>query len=622
MKSTRRISTALWVSLLALLIAAIPLAGLHVAAPDASARWTGVFLLVVAVVTLVWALLAVQRARDDIAAARHADAKLRESEAKFSGILNIAADAIISVDEERRIVHFNWGAEQIFGYTAAEVAGQKLELLLPARFRSAHAAYVEEFGHAPEAARRMGHRREIFGVRKSGEEFPAEAAISKLRVSSNAVLYTVVLRDMTDRKRGEENQRFLASASALLGSSVDYKETLVHIAEVARPMLADACILDVVSGQAISRMVSSHDDEDAAEALLVLATRYPLTWDSPSMVVDVLRRGEPVLLATIDPDLAEARSRNDEEAAMDQRIGVKSTMILPLVSGGRVKGAITLMRTRSLQPYAAADLELAGELVQRCAFALDNALLYRTALRATDARDSVLGVVSHDLRNPISAIAMCARVLRESPPDGLAEREQLLDAITASTDWINRLIQDLLDVASIDAGHLSIERSHETAHAIVDAAVGMLAAAATERHLTVRHEVAAGTPAVYADAARVVQVLSNLIGNAVKFSPSGGEIVVHASVFGGEVMFSVGDDGPGVRPEDRAVIFERHWHARGGAAGRGTGLGLAIAKGIVDAHGGRIWVTSRPGTGSTFFFTIPVTILSDGPETLRADQAD
>lgn len=144
----------------------------------------------------------------DITDRKLAEDALRLSEAKFAGIVNISADAIISIDSEQRIVHFNNGAEEIFGWQAAEMIGQTLDRLIPERFRAGHPQQIRSFGASPVAARRMGERREIAGLRRSGEEFPAEASISKIIVGDQRI-FTVVLRDVSERKQREETYRRL-----------------------------------------------------------------------------------------------------------------------------------------------------------------------------------------------------------------------------------------------------------------------------------------------------------------------------------------------------------------------------------------------------------------------------
>ncbi len=182
----------------------------------------------------------------DITERKRLEEDLRLSEAKSSGIVSISADAIISVDENQRITLFNEGAEKIFGYSKAEAIGASLDILIPERFRAIHREHVAGFTASPSTARRMGQRETpIFGVRKNGEEFPADAAISKLDVEGKPIM-TVALRDITDQKRIENEQRFLSEVGAVLTSTLDYEDTLTNIAQLAVRDLADYCIVDVV----------------------------------------------------------------------------------------------------------------------------------------------------------------------------------------------------------------------------------------------------------------------------------------------------------------------------------------------------------------------------------------
>ena len=171
---------------------------------------------------------------------------------------------------------------------------------------------------------------------------------------------------------------------------------------------------------------------------------------------------------------------------------------------------------------------------------------------------------------------------------------------------MNRMIEDLLDVATIDSGHLRIDRDEQQLPPLVDRVLEMTQGSARERGVSLMDDLPPSLPAVTVDPTRFVQVLANLVGNAVKFTEAGGKVTISAQDRGTEVVVAVADTGIGIPAEHLPHIFDRHWHARRTAPTLGTGLGLAIAKGIVEAHGGRIWVQSTEGTGSTFFFTVPV----------------
>ena len=596
----RRFRVGLWVALLALLI---PLGiTLSEIAAGGDQPWVRLTALIVVAATLVAALAQQRSFEARVRGQQEADEAIRASEAKFAGILEIAADAIISVDQSQRIVHFNHGAEKIFGYRAEEVIGRHLATLLPPRTREVHDAHMQRFSAGPEVARRMGERREIFGLRKNGQEFPAEASISKLE-TPNGALYTVVLRDVTERKRAEEDERFLSAASAELGRSLDLEEALRVAVDLPVPRLADACLIDLRVGEdGFRRLASTRQRSDLGPALSALAAA-PLTTDSPSPIIDVIRRGRAELVPAVDDGWLEG---NEELGLVPewQRLGARTLLIVPLASASQTLGALTLIGVND-RSFGEDERALADKYTAIAAGALANATAYAIARRATRARDEVLSDVSHDLRNPISAIAMCARALQDAAPADEVARNELLVTIRESTEWINRLIQDLLDVAVIESGKLSLQLREQDPAPLALQARHMFEVEAMGHDIQLDAKIATNLPLLSADGARIVQAMGNLLRNAIKFTPNGGRITIGVDARDGHVEFSVSDSGPGIPLENQPRLFDRYWQSSNGARARGTGLGLSIAKGIVDAHGGDIWVRSTPGEGSTFTFAIP-----------------
>jgi PAS domain S-box-containing protein len=552
--------------------------------------------------------------RRDFTGRARADAAARASEAKFSGILEIAAEAIITVDERLRIVHFNHGAEEIFGYAHAEVLGRPLDMLLPSRHAQDHEAHVRAFAAGAEASRRMGGRRQIHGRRKNGEEFPAEASISKLQ-TPGGLLFTAVLRDVTERLRIETHQQALSTAGMQLSQAPDYEEALAVAAQLPVPSVGAWSVLDVVeeteSPDPLFRRIASHHPDPDVDAALREWEAEPLDWDSPETAVDVLRTREPHLVVAASTDWIEAHVATPRHLDVARRMGMHSLIIVPLVAHDRVFGVWTIGSSTE-HVFDDADLELSKALAERAAQAIENARLLRRARRATAARDQVLSVVSHDLRNPLSAVSMLARRLVDAA-NGNDEQRTIGSHILTSVSWMHRLMQDLLDAASIDAGRLSIELEPQEPRQLVDAVVQMFADRAASQRVQLHTELADDVPRVSADGSRIVQVLGNIVGNALKFTPADGTITIGARYASGEVTFSVRDTGCGIPASELPRVFDRFWHARRTSATRGTGLGLAIAQGIVRAHGGRIWAESTEGEGSVFSFTIAVAPGGGGP---------
>jgi signal transduction histidine kinase len=323
-------------------------------------------------------------------------------------------------------------------------------------------------------------------------------------------------------------------------------------------------------------------------------------------VVDVMRRGQLEHVPDVTEEWLEAHSADLDELDRMRAVGMRSLLLLPLRARDHVLGVLKVFRTQPGRPFTEAEQAAAEELALRAAFALDNARLYETAQQATIARDHALGVVSHDLRNPISAIGMCARALLTATPAEDAERRGLVTTIVDSTELTQRMIRDLLDVASIEVGRLSVEKRHVDPVIVLDRAVGLFARDAADRGVGLRIASLPPLPTCLGDTERLVQVLANLLGNALRFSERGNEVVVSAAREGAMVEFSVRDNGPGIPASELGKIFERYWTVRRNAPKGGTGLGLAIARGIVEAHGGRLWAESALGQGSTFRFTVPV----------------
>jgi PAS domain S-box-containing protein len=369
---------------------------------------------------------------EDIWERKRAIEALSLSEAKFSGIVSIAADAIISVDEQQHILLFNDGAEKIFRCRREDMLGKPLDLLVPERFRAAHRARFARFVAGGEVARPMADRQEIFGLRQDGEEFPAEASISKVAVGGTT-FFSVVMHDISYRK--------------------------------------------------------------------------------------------------------------SVEAALQ---------------------------------------------------------------RAVTARDDVLGIVAHDLRNPLSTIIASTALLERPGPEPERRDETVRHVITRSAHRMNALIQDLLDVAMVEAGQLKVDCARLSAADLLREAVDTQASLVESSGLVLQLDVAADVPVIWGDRNRLLRVLENLVGNAIKFTKEGGRITVGAAQRAGEVVFSIADTGSGIPVDNLPHVFDHFWQAAGRTKRLGAGLGLPIAKGIVEAHGGQIWVESTVGHGSTFLFAIPL----------------
>ncbi|MEO5588912.1 MAG: ATP-binding protein [Gemmatimonadaceae bacterium] len=285
-----------------------------------------------------------------------------------------------------------------------------------------------------------------------------------------------------------------------------------------------------------------------------------------------------------------------------------NTIVVDLMGRTGTKlGVIQLWDKKDGLNFDESDSAILTQLAQLAAVALENARLFRAAQDATHARDDLVAIVSHDLRNPVHTIHMAASFLLEIAPanDRRTQARRQLEVIQRSAMRANRLIQDLLDVAKIQAGGLAVDTTVVEVRSLVDEAVESATPLAAAAQIVVTCDVPDEIPAVASDRERVLQVFSNLVGNAIKFTPRGGQIRIMSALENGEVRITVADSGPGIPAENLDHVFDRYWQAKS-TAKLGTGLGLSIAKGIVEAHGGRIWAESPPGSGAEFNFTLPL----------------
>jgi PAS domain S-box-containing protein len=540
----------------------------------------------------------------DISERKRLEGELRFAEAKSSGILSISTDAIISIDEQQHITQFNEGAEKIFGYSKTEAIGAPLDMLVPERLRAIHRSHVAMFAVSPVVARRMGMREGVIvGRRKNGEEFPADAAISKLEVGGTRVL-TAIVRDVTEQKRIENEQRFLAEVGKALATTLDYEETASRVAEVAVQGFSDFCVVDLVDNEGEMRRVRVVSRDPSRDWICDRLLRAQVGQQRP-LIQSALESRQPVVVRR-PPFQDVAMLAGDADQIQRLRaIELQAVMIIPLVAHGRLLGAISFLFEN---PYwdAREDLRMAQEIASLAALAIDDARLYRVARQAVQARDKVLGIVAHDLRNPLSAILIEARLLRRRGPE-LERRSQASgDAIRRAATRMERLIQDLLDATRIEADALMIEARRVNVAEVTSDAVRVEEPLASSMSVELRLDLERELPDVWADRDRLLQVFENLIGNAIKFTPPGGSITVGATRQGTDVLFWVRDTGQGIDIANQPYVFDRFW--QGGTKKRGgAGLGLPIVKGIVEAHGGRVWVDGALGQGSTFRFTIPTT---------------
>jgi PAS domain S-box-containing protein len=567
----------------------------------------------------------------DITARQKAEQAIRDSEERYRGLAEASVEGIL-IHDKGIILDANPAFARLLGYDLSEIIGvNAIDLLASPESRE---KLLTEMG------KRSSGPYEVVGVRKDGSQIDVEITARSIAFNGSMVRVAAV-RDITDRKALEKQEReliheqearavaehaekraeFLSEASRVLSMSFDYHTTIAQLARLAVPELADYCAVDVVEGEkGFVRVGFAHSDparEEEFRAKLTVFHPEDVSLEHP--VMKALIRGESTLITDVTETGLHAAVFNEEQFQVLRSLNPKSLVTVPMMASGKIGGALTLVSSTEGRRYTIEDVTLAEELGRRAAMAVENARLFDEAELATKARDDMLAIVAHDLRNPLNTIFMSSELLLEvvGETEHPMEHKQLAIVQRAATR-MNRLIQDLLDVKRIEGGNLALETRDTDPSSVVSEAIEILRPVAAASSLRLESDVAPDFPLIAVDPPRIQQVLSNLVGNAIKFTPAGGQIVLRANPADGEARFAVVDNGPGIAPDALPHIFGRFWQGKR-TDRRGIGLGLTIAKGIVEAHGGRIWVESQLGAGSSFYFTVPLAAHQEAVKELRTN---
>jgi len=411
-------------------------------------------------------------------------------------------------------------------------------------------------------------------------------------------------------RKMQTDARFLSDAAEILSSSLDYSTTLKSVVRLAVPQFADWCVVDLAENGKLQPAEIAHADQNKLTIAQTLRQKYMPSPEFPFGAIRVMQTKRAELFPEITDEWLRDNARDPEHYELLRRLNVRSIMVVPLTVGDQFLGTLTFASEQTRR-YGPDSMSFAMDVARHMASAIQNARLYAAAERAVQARDEaisardeVLRVVSHDLRNPLGNILMSAKML-EAPSIPDDKRRSLLQVIHRAAVRMNRLIDDLMAVARLREGReIPFNVQSENPLEIMEEACDVFTANARAKSIDLRCDRSGPVPVIKADRHRVLQVLSNLLDNAIKFTPQGGRVTVTCRPYEDKVRFTVSDTGRGIEHEHLGKIFDLFWQARP-TAHMGAGFGLAIAKRIVEQHGGRIWAESKPGVGTTFFFTLP-----------------
>jgi PAS domain S-box-containing protein len=518
---------------------------------------------------------------------------------RLATIVQQSNDAIISQDLEGNILTWNRAAERLYGYSEAEALEMNIAATMP-EGSSEMLAHLDAARHGRQAPPVEVKRRA-----KDGRILDVWWTAAPLFEDGRLVGIVTTARDITERKKLERERQ----------SHLDAMERFYRVSALFLSEQTTGAVLHELLDTAIA--ISQADfgniqmlDPTSAHLEVVAHRNLPDWWleywagamgHGASGTALAARKRVVVEDVTQSPIFV-----GSEALDVQLKAGIRAVQSTPLIS--RSGALIGMISTHWKAPHHIPEqtLRLLDLLARRAADLIERVQMEAALRDAVQARDQVLGIVAHDLRNPLTLIMTQSSKLMHRPSSELERRNQKpAVVISRAAARMNRLIQDLLDVTRLEAGRLPVERRPLSSGALAAEAVDMQVAFAASSSIDLRLALARDLPEVWVDRDRLLQVFENLIGNAIKFTKSGGWITVGAEARNQEVLFWVKDTGVGISAEELPHVFDRFWQAAAGVGRPGAGLGLSITKGIVEGHGGRIWVESTAGQGSNFYFSIP-----------------
>jgi PAS domain S-box-containing protein len=595
-------------------------------------------------------------------AERRARLAAERAEASLATTLRSIGDAVIATDARGDVTFMNPVAERLTGWSDDEARGRPLQKI----FRIVNEHSRREVENPVDKVLETGlvvglANHTVLLDRRSERETPIDDSGAPIRNEAGEIQGVVlVFRDVTDKKKEEARRDFIAEATSTLAQSLEYQTTLVELARLFVPRLADWSAVDVVDSRTRlpRRLAVMHVDRAKIELAQRLADRYPEPPEARTGLPNVLRTGRAELYPEITGDMLRAGARDAEHLRLVQSLQLRSAMVVPLVARGHTLGAITLVQAESGRRYTRDDLAFVEDIARRAAIVIDNAQLYaseREARLAADVanrtKDQFLATVSHELRTPLNAILGWARLMSSAASDE-ARRGRAIEIIERNAVAMTRLIEDLLDISRIISGKVRLEQDRVDMAEVVEAAVDALRPSLENKELRLEvtrspddqgdpddrgggaghrggtdaagHE--GGTDAaghrggtdaaghegpltILGDANRLQQVFSNLLTNALKFTARGGRIDIRVDRRATSVDVEVRDDGKGISPDFLPRVFDPFRQADGSItrAQGGLGLGLAISRHLVEQHGGTIRAESDGlGRGARFTVSLPI----------------
>jgi PAS domain S-box-containing protein len=535
---------------------------------------------------------------------------------RLAAIIESSDDAIVSKDLNGIVLSWNEAAERMFGYTAEEMIGTSIRRIIPDERQAEEDTVLASI----RAGKRVDHFETIRKTR-DGRLVPISLSVSPILDANGTVIgASKIARDISDRKRAEaqaarmaERDAFLAQSTLTLAQSLDYEEALKKLAGLAVPYLADYCAFDVIdtAGNVVG-LATAHVLREKAEIAEDIRARHD-DGDAPTSPQHVMRTRTAAFIRDVTDEMLVAIARGDKERlARVRSLGLVSYLCVPMCAHDRVLGAMTVATAESGRRFSDDDVRVANDIAARSAMAIETAQSYQQLQSVNRLKDEFLATFSHELRTPLNAVLGYARMLQSG---AIAKEKvpQALDVIDRNATALAQIVEDVLDVSRIVLGKAKLRVQPTDVTAVVEDAVATVKPAADAKGIRLTLVPGDGTTMVAGDHSRLQQVVWNLLTNAVKFTPRGGEVDIRVVQHESHVTIVVSDTGIGFPPSFQPHLFERFRQAESGTTRThgGLGLGLSIAQHIVEMHGGTIEAASGgEGKGATFTVALPLSRVS------------
>lgn len=546
-----------------------------------------------------------------------ANEQLRDKGEMLHAIIDHLSDGILLLDPQWKYIYLNEAGGSLLGISGGAIApeGRIFEKGIEITDEEGKPVPVELLPGRQVLAGARNPKPVVVKLRFRNPHRECWVMISAAPVLDERGLLThavVILKDFTERKRLEDQQRILAQAGPTLASSLDYDLTLKRIAELMVPNVADWVYINLMDRDGIPRTAVTHHWKPAyLKKVEEIRRKYPRDWDAVIADPRVFKTGKSEFYPELNEEILTVGYRSPERArAIMENFDPKSAMVVAIHGASRVLGVMTLVSAESGRSYDEADLKFAEELASRAGLAIENAILYKKTGEAVALRDEFLTIASHELKTPITSLKLQLQMVRRriksdtGAPPSREFIEKSFDVAITQVGRLTTLVEDLLDVSRMRAGKLGLNLESvnvsEMLHEIVERYRSHFES--TKTPLSVKIQ-----PGILAqwDRSRIEQVIVNLISNALKYAP-GKEVSIDLRTQLSRAMITIEDHGPGVRKTEQDRIFERFERAVSARNVSGLGLGLFISKGIIHSHRGEIWIESEPGHGAKFTVAIPL----------------